>query len=229
MIAFMGELRGLRSRDAAKRASVIRDFTNVPGSAAGEEQGTFDIVMGLTPMEQPYPNGGAEGGHLVVKAAEIAPANGVKARCKVTVPAYPGYSYEIYADPTMGNLGWAALPFALGATAGQLTISQLVPFARSAGLGATIASYSLVVTSLGNAGGRILSGALSDPLLSSGTTIPESPGAESESSGGAPPTICPTPIISGTPSASRSPALAKVHANPVSVLISAWAQGSSRP
>ena len=57
---------------------------------------------------------------------------------------------------------WIA--FCLGTTAGQMAISQLVPFARSAGLGATIATYSLVVTSLGNAGGRILSGWLSDTL-----------------------------------------------------------------
>lgn len=57
---------------------------------------------------------------------------------------------------------WVA--FCLGTTAGQMTISQLVPFARSAGLGATIATYSLVVTSLGNAGGRILSGWMSDTL-----------------------------------------------------------------
>ena len=51
---------------------------------------------------------------------------------------------------------WVA--FAFGTTAGQMAISQLVPFARSAGLGAAIATYSLVVTSVGNAGGRILSG-----------------------------------------------------------------------
>lgn len=52
--------------------------------------------------------------------------------------------------------------YALGTTAGQMTISQLVPFARTAGLGATLATYSLVVTSVGNAGGRILSGWFSD-------------------------------------------------------------------
>lgn len=57
---------------------------------------------------------------------------------------------------------WAA--FCLGTTAGQMTISQLVPFARAAGLGAAVATYSLVVTSLGNAGGRILSGWMSDTL-----------------------------------------------------------------
>ena len=45
-----------------------------------------------------------------------------------------------------------------------MTISQLVPFARSAGLGASVATISLVVSSCGNAGGRIVSGWLSDTL-----------------------------------------------------------------
>jgi OFA family oxalate/formate antiporter-like MFS transporter len=57
---------------------------------------------------------------------------------------------------------WVA--FALGATAGQMTISQLVPFARSAGLGAAVATLALPISAAGNAGGRILSGWLSDAL-----------------------------------------------------------------
>lgn len=68
---------------------------------------------------------------------------------------------EMLRTPTFYLL-WIA--FCLGTTAGQMTISQLVPFARYAGLGATIATYSLVVSSLGNAGGRILSGWMSDTL-----------------------------------------------------------------
>jgi OFA family oxalate/formate antiporter-like MFS transporter len=65
------------------------------------------------------------------------------------------------ATPTFYLL-WIA--FAFGTTAGQMTISQLVPFARAAGLGATVATYSLLVTSCGNAGGRILSGWMSDTI-----------------------------------------------------------------
>jgi OFA family oxalate/formate antiporter-like MFS transporter len=57
---------------------------------------------------------------------------------------------------------WAA--YCLGTTAGLMTISQLVPMARSAGLGATAAAYALTVGAFGNAGGRILSGWLSDSL-----------------------------------------------------------------
>jgi OFA family oxalate/formate antiporter-like MFS transporter len=57
---------------------------------------------------------------------------------------------------------WAA--FCLGTTAGQMAISQLVPFARAAGLGATVATMSLIVSSFGNAGGRVVSGWLSDAI-----------------------------------------------------------------
>ena len=59
---------------------------------------------------------------------------------------------------------WLWIAFCLGTTAGQMTISQLVPFARAAGLGATVATLSLVVSSCGNAGGRILSGWMSDTI-----------------------------------------------------------------
>ena len=68
---------------------------------------------------------------------------------------------QMLATPTFYFL-WIA--YCLGATAGQMTISQLVPFARTAGLGAVVATYALVVTSLGNAGGRIVSGWLSDRI-----------------------------------------------------------------
>jgi OFA family oxalate/formate antiporter-like MFS transporter len=57
---------------------------------------------------------------------------------------------------------WTA--YCLGTTAGLMTISQLVPFARSAGLGATAATLAITVGAVGNAGGRILSGWLSDRL-----------------------------------------------------------------
>ena len=57
---------------------------------------------------------------------------------------------------------WIA--YCLGATAGLMTISQLVPFARNSGLAATTAAFALTVGAFGNAGGRILSGWLSDSL-----------------------------------------------------------------
>ena len=57
---------------------------------------------------------------------------------------------------------WVAYCF--GTTAGMMTISQLVPFARSAGLGATAATLAITVGGIGNTGGRVLSGWLSDVL-----------------------------------------------------------------
>jgi MFS transporter, OFA family, oxalate/formate antiporter len=65
---------------------------------------------------------------------------------------------EMLATPTFYLL-WIA--YAFGTTAGQMTISQLVPFTRAAGIAA---GYTLFVTALGNAGGRILSGWMSDTL-----------------------------------------------------------------
>src|SRR5262249_50004444 len=68
---------------------------------------------------------------------------------------------EMLRTPTFYAL-WLA--FALGTTAGQMTISQLVPLARSAGLGVAAATLALPVSAAGNAGGRILSGWLSDAV-----------------------------------------------------------------
>jgi OFA family oxalate/formate antiporter-like MFS transporter len=56
------------------------------------------------------------------------------------------------------------LAYCLGTTAGLMTISQLVPFARNAGLGATVATFAITVGAFGNAGGRILSGWMSDAI-----------------------------------------------------------------
>jgi len=68
---------------------------------------------------------------------------------------------EMLRTPTFYAL-WVA--YCLGATAGLMTISQLVPFARAAGLGAAAATFAITIGAVGNAGGRILSGWLSDAL-----------------------------------------------------------------
>ena len=72
-----------------------------------------------------------------------------------------------YATPDMlrtPQFYWLWMAYCLGTTAGQMAISQLIPFARSAGLGAAVATLALPITAAGNAGGRILSGWLSDSL-----------------------------------------------------------------
>jgi MFS transporter, OFA family, oxalate/formate antiporter len=88
--------------------------------------------------------------------APTAAPGGAATRIGVDVP-----TSEMVRTRTFVLL-WIA--FALGTTAGQMAISQLVPFARSAGWSATIATFALTVGAFGNAGGRILSGWLSDTL-----------------------------------------------------------------
>lgn len=73
---------------------------------------------------------------------------------QVDVPAA-----EMVRTPTF-KLLWIAYCF--GTTAGLMVISQLVPFARSAGYGAATAALAITVGALGNAAGRIFSGWLSD-------------------------------------------------------------------
>ena len=55
---------------------------------------------------------------------------------------------------------WIA--FCLGTTAGTMIISQLVPFARNAGLSAAAAAFAITVGAIGSASGRVLSGWMSD-------------------------------------------------------------------
>lgn len=68
---------------------------------------------------------------------------------------------DMLRTPTFYAL-WVA--YCLGTTAGLMTISQLVPFARSAGLSSAAATFAITVGAFGNAAGRILSGWLSDTL-----------------------------------------------------------------
>jgi len=70
-------------------------------------------------------------------------------------------SQEMLRTPTFYAL-WLA--YCLGTTAGLMVISQLVPFARSSGLTAAQATLAITVGAVGNAGGRILSGWMSDTL-----------------------------------------------------------------
>ena len=92
------------------------------------------------------------------KPAGWTPAVGSKAAA-TTYDFSPG---EALHTPTFYFM-WVA--YALGCTAGLMVISQLVPFAKSVGIpSTTLASFGLVVGAVGNAGGRILSGWMSDHL-----------------------------------------------------------------
>jgi MFS transporter, OFA family, oxalate/formate antiporter len=54
--------------------------------------------------------------------------------------------------------------YALGTSAGLMVISQLVPFAKSKGVSVSLAAVAIIIGAVGNAGGRIFSGWMSDAL-----------------------------------------------------------------
>ncbi len=81
---------------------------------------------------------------------------------KAAATTYEFAPGEMLRTPTF-YLMWVA--YALGASAGLMVISQLVPFAKSVGIpSAALATMTLVVGAVGNASGRILSGWISDAL-----------------------------------------------------------------
>ncbi len=76
-------------------------------------------------------------------------------------------TYEFSPSEVLGTstfyLMW--IGYALGCSAGLMVISQLVPFAASAGIAAAaLTTMTMVVGAFGNASGRILSGWMSDRL-----------------------------------------------------------------
>src|SRR6185503_4781753 len=112
--------------DASQRASVLLDYTAVPDTTTGEVQAAWDFVSGFTPVEPTYPGGGS----IVMAGTDVAGPVGGNARFKIAVPAYTGYTYEIYSNPTLADLGWQALPFAMAQTG---TIDRNKHTATSAG------------------------------------------------------------------------------------------------
>lgn len=84
------------------------------------------------------------------------------ATAKAAATTYEFTPGEVLKTPSFYFM-WVA--YALGAAAGLMVISQLVPFARSVGVPSeALATMGLVVGAAGNASGRILSGWMSDAL-----------------------------------------------------------------
>lgn len=98
--------------DPEQRNSVILTYTPVPGTTTGEVQATWNIVMGSTPVEPSYPGGGS----LIIAGTMVAGPAAGSPRYRLSFPAYMDYTYEVYANPTLGALSWAALPFSLTQT-----------------------------------------------------------------------------------------------------------------
>jgi OFA family oxalate/formate antiporter-like MFS transporter len=81
---------------------------------------------------------------------------------KAAATTYEFTPGQMWRTPTAYYM-WVA--YALGCSAGQMVISQLVPFARSMNIpGTALQTMTLVVGATGNASGRILSGWMSDAL-----------------------------------------------------------------
>lgn len=80
---------------------------------------------------------------------------------KVSATTYDYTPSEMVRTPQF-PLMW--IGYCLGTSAGLMTISQLIPFAKSVGLPAAAATLTLLIGAVGNAGGRIFSGWLSDAM-----------------------------------------------------------------
>ena len=98
--------------NTAQRASVILNYTPVPGTTTGEVMANYDLAAGFTPAEPTYPGGGS----LLTQGALVAGPTGAYPRFKLTFPTYTGYTYEVYGDETLADLAWKALPFSLTQT-----------------------------------------------------------------------------------------------------------------
>src|SRR5574337_683320 len=92
-------------------------------------------------------------------AGWVPPPPSAKAKVIATTYDYP--PSEMVRTPQFPLL-W--IGYCLGTAAGLMTISQLIPFARSVGLPAAAAVSTLIIGAIGNAGGRIFSGWLSDAM-----------------------------------------------------------------
>jgi hypothetical protein len=95
--------------NTTQRSSVILNYTAVSGSTSGEVGASYDFVVGFTPLEPTYPGSGT----LLTRGQLVSGPSGGDPRFQLTFPAYAGYTYEVYGDPTLADLAWRALPYSL--------------------------------------------------------------------------------------------------------------------
>ena len=96
--------------DDAQRGSLLLNYAPVDGvtNAVGA---VFDFVVGRTPVEPTR----LASGSVLLPGTEVPGPNGAS-RYRLTIPAYAGYTYEVYTNPTVAETAWAAVPFALTQT-----------------------------------------------------------------------------------------------------------------
>jgi OFA family oxalate/formate antiporter-like MFS transporter len=93
-------------------------------------------------------------GYRAPQSQKASAKSGSRKHATADVP-----THVVVRTPTFYQL-WIA--YALGCTAGTMVISQLVPFARSAGMTARGAAFAITIGAIGSASGRFFSGWMSD-------------------------------------------------------------------
>lgn len=97
------------SLTAEQKSLVLLDYQPVEQAVDDEVEASFDFQVSLTPVEPSYP----EPGGLIVRGEPTVSTTSSQRLFKLSFPAYEGYTYEIYANPTLADLDWKALPFCL--------------------------------------------------------------------------------------------------------------------
>ncbi len=100
------------SLTTAQKSLLLLTYSPVAGTTTNEVAATFDFQVNLTPVEPTYP---APGGFILQPQLVAGPTGG-NPRFALTFPVYAGYTYEVYGNPTLADLGWRALPFSLTQT-----------------------------------------------------------------------------------------------------------------
>jgi len=95
---------------AAQRAAMLLTPAQVPGSSPAEYAATWDYYSSLTPVDHTYLG---NGGQFVVDKMETVAGPPGSHRAKITIPAYTGYTYELYTGTTLDELDRRQIPFAL--------------------------------------------------------------------------------------------------------------------
>ena len=98
---------------AAQRATMLLDYTLVPGTTTGEKAATWNYYSGLAPLDHTYLT---NNGQFVVEKMEIVAGTSGTYRVKLTIPAYAGYTYELYTNSTLDDIESRQIPFALTQT-----------------------------------------------------------------------------------------------------------------
>ena len=96
---------------AAQKSVALLDFTAVAGSVTGEQAATWDYFSGLAPVDHAYL--GNNGSFVVDKVEIVVGATADTYRAKITIPAYTGYTYELYSSTTLNEMDNQQIPFAL--------------------------------------------------------------------------------------------------------------------